>query len=93
QHSDLTVGIVGIGLSKLEIDAQFSDIEIESGLWSSFYLVLEGSFTNFSFPSIMKSWIVYKSKEINYVEYEINDREKSSGRIKIDANHSDVDLD
>jgi len=93
QHSDLTIGTVGIGLSKLDIDAQFSDIEIESGLWTGFLIELEGSFTNFSFPPVLKDLTVYESKEINSVEYRINDREKSSGRIKIDANHSDVDLD
>jgi len=93
QHSDLSIGVVGIELKVLDIDAQFSDIEIESGLWSVFYMELEGSFTDFSFPGLFKDWIVYKSKEINSVEYHINDRDTSGGRIKIDANHSDVDLD
>lgn len=93
QHSDLSIGVVGIELKKLNIDAQFSDIEIESGLWSIFYMELEGSFSDFSFPSLFKDWIVYQSKEINSVEYRINDRDTSGGRIKIDANHSDVDLD
>ena len=93
QHSDLSIGVVGIELKLLDIDAQFSDIEIESGLWSVFYMELEGSFTDFSFPGLFKDWIVYKSKEINSVEYHINDRDTSGGRIKIDANHSDVDLD
>jgi hypothetical protein len=92
QHSDLSIDSVGIKLSKLDIDAQFSDIEIESGLWGVFYMEFEGSFTDFSFPSLIKSWIVYESDEINSVEYQINDSETTSGKIKIDANHSDVDL-
>jgi hypothetical protein len=93
QHSDLEIGVVAIELRKLDIDAQFSDVEITSGLWSVFYMELEGSFSDFSFPSLFKDWIVYESKEINSVEYQINDRDTSGGRIIIDADHSDVDLD
>ncbi|MGB6036786.1 MAG: hypothetical protein WBG42_11005 [Cryomorphaceae bacterium] len=93
QHSDLEIGVLTIELKKLEIDAQFSDIDLEAGLWSVFYMELEGSFTDFTFPSLFKDWIVHESKEINSVEYRINDRDTSGGRIIIDANHSDVDLD
>ncbi|MFT5595956.1 MAG: hypothetical protein ACI8QH_000744 [Flammeovirgaceae bacterium] len=93
QHSDLSIDIVGIGLSKLDIEAQFSDVEIESGMWSIFYMELEGSFTDFSLPSLVKGWIVYESDAINSVEYVIGESETTSGKIMIDANHSDVDLE
>ena len=91
QHSDLSIGNIGIGFANLEIDAQFSDIEIDGGLWTGFLIELEGSFTNFSFPSILKERIDYKSDEINSVEYRINTK-ITDKKIRIDANHSDVDL-
>lgn len=92
EHSDLRIEQVSRGVTLLDIDGQFSDINLESGSWQEFSMELEGGFTDFSMPESMKSLVNYESKDMHTIEYRIN--EKATGkRIRIDANHSDVDFD
>jgi hypothetical protein len=92
QHSDLRIERVDSATEKLNISAQFSDINLDEGEWNRFNIELEGAFADYSMPSDMKDMINYESKELNTVEYRIN-KEISDRRITIDANHSDVDFD
>lgn len=92
QHSDLSVDALGKNLIELKIDAQFSDIDISADAWDDYYVELEGSFSDFSMPSSLKSLINYESKDMHSKEYRINEKNRDR-KIIIDANHSDVDFD
>lgn len=92
QHSDIKIENVSNNVSLIEIDGQFSDITFESGPWEEFRIDLEGGFTDFSMSSSMKSLVNFQSKDMHSEEYRINEN-VSGKRIRIDANHSDVDFD
>jgi len=92
QHSDLKVEYVDSKTTRLEVDGQFSDINFDEGDWGKFQMEMEGGFTDYSMPSSMKSMINYKSDGMNTIEYRLNDK-ITDRRIRIDANHSDVDFD
>ncbi len=93
-HGDLDIEMISSKLSLLDIEAQFSDVEISGIGAGDFVIELEGSFCDFDFDS---SW--YKKKQIkdyNTEEYILYTRGETGGstqKIVIEASHSDVDLE
>lgn len=92
-HGDLEIDNLSDKFTSLEIEVQFGDIDIHGIADFDLEMKLLGNFAEFSWD---KSWLVSgKSNGINSSNYIINTVSGStSGKtLKIDASHSDVDLD
>ncbi len=92
-HGDLEIDNLSDKFTSLEIEVQFGDIDIHGITDFDIEMELLGNFAEFSWD---KGWLVSgKSNGINSSNYIVKTVSGStSGKtLKIDASHSDVDLD
>jgi hypothetical protein len=90
RHSELKIRDLSSKLSTLRLKAQFSDINIDQGAWDTFEMKLNGSFTDFSFPSGLN--VVNREKSMHSNSYHILPANPRA-EIFVDASHSDIHMD
>jgi hypothetical protein len=93
-HGDLSIDKVGAKVQYMNVDVQFSDVEIEGLDDMDFKINLDGSFADFDFDD---DWGVELSKKDynleGYVLHTNGSEASGTKSLRIKAQHSDVDLE
>jgi hypothetical protein len=99
QHGDFVVDQLANQLKTLDIDAQFSSVELGNITASSYKISLDGSFTTFSWDGVLSSrkggiTVISERKETNRrtAELETGGSSTPLNTIVINAQHSNVKL-
>jgi hypothetical protein len=93
QHGDMRIENLATDMGDLEVEIQFGDLRIGGVSDGNFEIDMSGSFTDFSWDGSYN--ISERKKEINSESYmmETTSGSGTKSRLRIEASHSDVDLD